>query len=108
VTADGLLSWLKTTIEGDLAKARAVLQPDDQWYATNDLFREAPCLDWDEAELLTLYSPGAVIARCESELAIIAECQEVPGRGTLAERVIERLAHGYQHRPGFNPDWVSD
>ncbi|MCC5574513.1 hypothetical protein IMZ11_02520 [Microtetraspora sp. AC03309] len=128
-----LIAWLRATIEGDLAKARDVVQPDDQWYTARDLFEEAPCVDWDEGEFLTLYTPGVVIARCEAELAEIDAIMAMPhyawdgrseygcpmldpdayagpvctcGRDAIVNRLLRIKASGYRHRPGWQEGWA--
>lgn len=116
------VTWLRAATQGDMAKAKAVLQPEDQWYSPNDLYREAACVDWDEAEVLALYSPGAVIARCEAELTLLDlhgpnrygycltcdpdSCGCV-GSGDYPCATVCTILAGYRHREGFNPEWVS-
>ena len=88
---DDLLTWLRAEIRKDIAGAEKLLEegPERRWY---DRYH---CV-----------YPRDLIARGLAELEIIAECQQVPGRETLAERVIERLALGYQNRSGFKPSWL--
>lgn len=139
-----LISWLRSTIEGDLAAAKAADKASPgPWvntgqYGCGDAWQiygaptEESGDEWNDeaqdvvpapskvaaaayedgggvwereaADHMVLQQPRDTIARCEVELAIIAECLTVPGRGTLAERVIEGLARGYRHRDGYPGD----
>lgn len=89
----------------------------------------------EDAAHIAIHDPRDTIARCEAELALLdlhehvetsslarrlagGRCQPfgcevchekdqiVWGEGVCA--TIRLLASGYRHRPGFNPEWVSE
>jgi hypothetical protein len=125
-----LLSWLRTTIEGDKAAAEklqgeswtVVAQDQSFCYVKTSEGAEVGymdesdigLLDPDEADHMCRHDPRDTIARCEAELALIARYEGPDEPGTTPDfwcamrQSIEMLAQGYRHRPGFNPDWVSE
>jgi hypothetical protein len=66
------------------------------------------------ADHIALHDPRDTIARCEAELALLARYDGPDERGTTPDfwcgirEAIEMIAAGYKHRPGFNPEWVTD
>lgn len=122
-----LLLWLRSTIEGDKALAEAVKDPAEismgAEYVDN-------CGSDEAAEHIRRHDHRDTIARCEAELALLdkltpvlrqlgeiaysegqgAEHPDKPGEyiaDEAAEYLVELLAAGYRHRPGFKPEWVS-
>jgi hypothetical protein len=101
-----LLSWLKATIEGDKAAAKKATPPP-------------PFVLSEDADHLMRQNPRDTITRCEAELALLDDYAEAKAfydkhlsapAGELhgLNSAIKRLASGYRHRPGFDPEWVSD
>ncbi|MFI7448103.1 DUF6221 family protein [Nonomuraea sp. NPDC049714] len=84
----------------------------------------------EAADHIVLQQPRDTIARCEAELAlldvmvsIVDQLDEIaygegqgagdpdhPGEPLYGPStyLVKRFAKGYRHRPGFNPEWVSD
>ncbi|MGW4406534.1 DUF6221 family protein [Nonomuraea sp. NPDC004702] len=118
MAADDLLSWLRSTIESDLARAR---NEGPDWYSVEDLTDYDYCMDAGRAEYIVRHGPRDTIARCEAELRLIALCESTTEyalkrpQGNSAYLVahqsdilVRLLASGYRHRPGFNPEWLSE
>ncbi|MGA4989899.1 DUF6221 family protein [Nonomuraea bangladeshensis] len=131
-----MLSWLKATIEGDKAAAKANggetwtahdEGADDNW--TLDIGdghktgESCGCcckgtLDEVEAEHMARHDPRDTIARCEAELALLDKLLpeleqaddlilgEWGSSDDLAKKLLVTLVAGRRHRPGFNPKWV--
>ena len=128
MATDDMLSWLRSTIEGDKAAAEKA-QPGP-WHIGNAVDPTRPCnvhtfpgasgvadnLRWLDAEHVVRQNPRDTIVRCTAELRVLNQlaavliAPEAFDRGVvaLAEELVRRLVGSYQHRPGFNPDWVSD
>ena len=132
MASEDLLSWLRSTIEGDKAAAEKA-QPGP-WHIGNAVDPTRPCnvhtfpgargvadeLLWLDAEHVVRHDPRDTIARCEAELALLDEhpaaagtylpawagrCQGCGDR--MPCTTVKLLATGYRHRPGFNPEWES-
>lgn len=111
-----MLSWLRSTIEGDKAAAEKATPPP-------------PFLLSEDAEHLMRQNPRDTIARCEAELALLDEhaiedtgfgkycrvyAEYSTKRGEESElepapapcRTVQLVARGYRHRLGFQPEWV--
>lgn len=99
-----LIAWLRSTIEGDKA-------------AEEKLIARANRLG--HTVLQGAHSPQETIARCEAELFIL-DCHEGSHEcsgpddnclwildGHFCPTVLA-LACARRHRPGFNPEWVSE
>ena len=124
MASEDLLSWLRSTIEGDKAAAEKA-QPGP-WHIGNAVDPTRPCnvhtfpgargvadeLLWLDAEHVVRHDPRDTIARCEAELALIARYEGPDEPGTTPDfwcamrESIEMLAQGYRHRPGFKPEWL--
>lgn len=128
--------WVNTGQDGDAWQIHGAPTGDTTWKYDDESGedREVPVLHrvatlnyddgggvWEReaADHIVLQQPRDTIARCEAELALLgqlaeakqfydqhphAPAGEIHGLLTAAEL----LATGYQHRPGFNPEWVSD
>lgn len=148
-----LLSWLRSTIEGDKAAAELAASGEHNgvaftghWTFTHGddvvyqdgrripggegiVSRSCDCCGpasaghAEDLAHIALHDPRDTIARCEAELALLDEFIPIveeldyiaysEGLGSLPygepqRRLLKTLASGYRHRPGFNPDWVSD
>lgn len=134
MASDDMLSWLRSTIEGDRVAAEKLVSRANArqgaWSFDNMQVRdEAGHLvvkhTWpDEGEHIALHDPRDTIARCEAELDILD--QVLPEVRRISVRLAEEfggiwpggmltssekmllttLAKGYRHRPGFRPEWV--
>lgn len=138
MAADDMLSWLRSTIEGDKAVAEENL--GEAWTAADDRdggffinmedagsFGKACgcCITGTlcevEAKHIALHDPRDTIARCEAELKLlddfigqvdaldwIAYSEGQGSPGETSAHLLRLMASGYRHRPGFNPDWVGE
>ncbi|OPG13654.1 DUF6221 family protein [Microbispora sp. GKU 823] len=113
-----LITWLRATIEGDLAKAKAANDSSVEWAAQY----AGDCALDAEAEHIQANLPRDAVARCEADLAILDE--HAPGWvGLKMERqvcmvhdprsgdswpcrTVRLLARGYRHRPGWQQGWA--
>lgn len=110
---DDLVAWLRRTIEGDKALARAalgLLGLETAWH-TVDKLRERG-LTRADAQHVARHSSRDTIARCDAELALLDKFAEASAwydehRATPAGEVyglsqaVCLLATGYQHRDGY-------
>jgi hypothetical protein len=120
-----LLSWLRSTIEGDKAAAEAA-QPGP-WHIGNAVDPTRTCnvhtfpgargvaddLQWLDAEHIVRHDPTGTIARCTAELELLdlhkpqqRYCFTCGGYAPCL--TLRLLASSRRHRPGFNPEWVRD
>ncbi|MEU6709976.1 DUF6221 family protein [Nonomuraea sp. NPDC046802] len=158
--SDEMLSWLRSTIEGDKALAEVAgncerygVRYTGHWTYTpgDDLVyqdgrrgpgvagivgRSCACCGPASAGYphdlmhVATHDPRDTIARCEADLkflddlvAVVGDLDEIaygegqaarcPGRdGEYIHEAVPYLlkvfAQGFKHRPGFNPEWVSD
>ena len=84
------LAWLRQEIEGDLARARHIL---DVRGARPDPRREM----------------HDAIADCEAKLAMLDFCIKFAGADEWAAgQMLAFLASGYKHRPGYPEHWESN
>jgi hypothetical protein len=117
---DDLLSWLRTTIEGEKALAEAVQDPAEismgAEYVDN-------CGSDEAAEHIRRHDIRDAIARCKAELVILDEYEgwlhgftkaleadglvvaDPPEEWQHREHWIRLLALGYRNRPGWQDDW---
>jgi hypothetical protein len=130
MASDKMLSWLRSTIQGDKAAAEATEDSsapwDGQWIADgNKALRTynqhvlAHVGGWEfkpgVLDHLARHDPRDTIARSTAELALLDRLEYAMNdpinfafaARNLAEDAIEALTSGYSHREGFNPDWVS-
>jgi hypothetical protein len=134
---DELLSWLRSTIEGDKAAAEAIEDGSapwvGEWEADGDLalrthnghvlaHLRGEAFKPGVLDHIARHDPADTIARCTSELALLdllekAESEPVGEYGeaddVAAHRLafglaVRTLAYGYKNRPGFDPTLVLD
>lgn len=133
MSAPGLLSWLRSTVEGDKAVAEALegerwspVKGRGDWHIQTSQGQsfgggmEYGELDPNEADHIQRHDPRDTIARCTAELAQLDHLAKVAyhrhfpeapktygdSAAWAAAEAIRRLAVGYQHRPGFDADWL--
>ncbi|MET8985860.1 DUF6221 family protein [Nonomuraea wenchangensis] len=122
MSSDEMLAWLKATIEGDLAVARGSTRLSHQ--NGHERFWDDPYGTWlsgSDSDHIERQNPRDTIARCEAELAlldemipIIEELDQIAyneGLGSVAYGeptylLLQKMASGYRHRPGFDPAWL--
>lgn len=113
--SDAMLSWLRSTIEGDKALAERL--------GGEPISIDAGAMHEDEAEHIQRHDPRDTIARCDAELAllddfipIVEELDHIAyseGLGSLPygepqQRLIRMLARGYRHRSGYLAEWTPE
>lgn len=135
VAADAMVTWLRGQIEA--RKAAAQRAGGDQWAVGGPPGRMYSSRVKDSSGDVVVYDEGApseeeaahiaendpqdTIARCEAELAILAEHIHMNGGSCLIChyqvgpqfrpapfpcRTVRLLASGYRHRDGFDERWL--
>jgi len=136
-----MVAWLRREIETDKTKAQAVTQGmawctkdvegDELWdfsfiaiYTDGWPWREtARCCLENEADHIARHDPQDVIARCDAELAILDEHEDIDGHCETCGnydptglhehsvaapcRTVRLLAQGYRHRDGWRGEWAT-
>lgn len=122
-----MVEWLRREIESD--KTAADEAPSGPWRAdeegccvTNEVEGTFISADVDNGDPrppirhVVRHDPRDTIARCEAELAIIDSFAHWDHSGRFADlaaelhwsilgQVVQRLAYGYRHRPGWKESW---
>ncbi|MFC7591888.1 DUF6221 family protein [Nonomuraea antimicrobica] len=122
-TESPMPEWLRTQIEADKATAETAggrawryvpagdgnrLEIDGERGVEAIGFHHDDVLQPVEAIHIALHDPADVVARCQAELALLAEhgrdCQECSSGSPCT--TVRRLATGYHLRPGWRDEWA--